>query len=67
MRELGGELNILLRAGAADLEAVAGERLAQAILKARVGDIQVEPGYDGLFGKTHIWPEKEMAGLATAQ
>ena len=54
MRELGGELNILLRAGAADLEAVAGERLAQAILKARVGDIQVEPGYDGLFGKTHI-------------
>ena len=65
--ELGGELNILLRAGAADLEAVAGERLAQAILKARVGDIQVEPGYDGLFGKTHIWPEKEMAGLATAQ
>jgi PHP family Zn ribbon phosphoesterase len=54
--ELGGELTVLTQATIADLEAVAGERLAQGILKARIGDIQVEPGYDGVFGKICLWP-----------
>jgi len=65
--ELGGELTVLMKATAADLEAVAGERLAQGILKARMGDIQVEPGYDGLFGKICLWPGENKGGSAVLQ
>ena len=61
LRALGDELNVLVHASPADLEAVAGERLAQAILKARSGDIWVEPGYDSLFGKIRIWSETDEA------
>ena len=57
IRELGGELRVLAHAGAADLEAVAGERLAQAILRARLGDVTVDPGYDGVYGTVRVWPE----------
>ena len=58
VRELGSELQVLLRAEKADLEKVAGEELTLAILKARSGDVEVEPGYDGLYGKVRIWPER---------
>ena len=33
---------------------VAGETLARNILKARVGEVMVEPGYDGLYGKVSV-------------
>jgi uncharacterized protein (TIGR00375 family) len=65
VQELGGELTILTQTSASDLEAVAGERLAQGILRVRRGDIQVDPGYDGLFGRIHLWPEEGPKG-ATA-
>ncbi len=52
--ELGSELSVLIRAEAADLTPVAGERLARAVLQARRGDIQVAPGYDGVFGKVSL-------------
>ncbi|MCI0877384.1 MAG: DNA helicase UvrD, partial [Chloroflexi bacterium] len=57
VRELGGELRVLAHAGAADLEAAAGERMAQGILKARLGDVTVEPGYDGVYGTVRVWPD----------
>ena len=55
--ELGSEIQALIWTKADDLIAVAGEKLAEAVLKARVGDIQVDPGYDGVYGKIRIWPE----------
>ena len=55
--ELGSELQVPMAISAGDLEQAAGENLAQAILRARVGDIRVDPGYDGVYGKVHVWPE----------
>ena len=52
--ELDSELNVLIRVRAADLVPVAGERLARAILQTRRGDIQITPGYDGVFGKVSL-------------
>ena len=52
--EFGSELNLLIRAEAADLVPVAGEGLARAILEARRGDIRVAPGYDGVYGKVSL-------------
>ncbi len=52
--ELGSELAVLREAGGADLEAAAGPELTAAVLRARVGDIYVEPGYDGVYGKVSL-------------
>lgn len=52
--ELENELNVLAWTGEADLIAVAGETLARNILKVRMGEVRVEPGYDGLYGKVTV-------------
>ena len=49
--ELGSELRALVHAGAAELERAAGEGLALAVLRARAGDVAVEPGFDGVYGR----------------
>lgn len=56
-RQLGSELQVLMTASATDLAKVAGENLARAITRARFGDVRVDPGYDGVYGKIHVWPE----------
>ncbi len=53
---LGSELQVLMRASASDLERLSGERLAQAILSARVGSVDTEPGFDGVYGKVRAKP-----------
>ena len=57
VRELGGELTALIKSPFSDLAAVAGEAMAAAVLQARVGDIRVEPGFDGVFGKVSLAPD----------
>ena len=58
VQELGSELHVLVETDGSDLERVAGERLAQGILKARTGDVRVEPGYDGLYGTVRLWDDE---------
>ena len=55
--ELGSELQVLMTASETDLAKVAGESLAQAIMRARLGDVRIDPGYDGVYGKIHVRPE----------
>ena len=56
VRELGNELNVLLRASPADLAAAAGEVVAQGVLRARRGEVDLDPGYDGVYGRVMVWP-----------
>jgi len=60
-RELDSELHVLMTASETDLAKVAGESLARAIMRARVGDVRIDPGYDGVYGKIHVWPEDYRA------
>ncbi|MGI8419861.1 MAG: endonuclease Q family protein [Candidatus Levyibacteriota bacterium] len=57
--ELKSELHVLLRAPIAYIEKVGGGKLAQAVTKVRKGNISIDPGYDGIFGKVQIWHEGE--------
>ena len=42
-----------------EIAKISGGRVAEGIKKVRVGDIVVEPGYDGVFGTVKIWPESK--------
>lgn len=58
--ELTSELEVLLRAPLNDIEKVAAStKLAEAVMKVRGGDIAIDPGFDGEFGKVKIWNEEE--------
>lgn len=54
IEELGSEIEVLINARPDELARVSGERIARAIDLVRAGDLQVEPGYDGVFGKVSI-------------
>ena len=53
--ELGSEIEVLARSDADDIRALAGERVAQAVMRARAGDVTVEPGFDGQYGTVRVW------------
>ncbi len=62
--KFGSSLKILLDASRKDLEAETAPEIAEAIIRARQGDVLIEPGYDGVFGRIRIFPaEKPGPGL----
>jgi len=54
LKEFGSELNALLFADAPSVESAAGGRLASLLIKARAGEIIMQPGYDGEYGRLVI-------------
>ncbi len=50
----GDEFSVLLDAPRESISRVAGERVADAVLAAREGRIEVTPGYDGVYGVPKI-------------
>lgn len=51
IERFGNEFNVLLEAAEDELKKVVDEKLAAAIMKNREGKINVEPGYDGVYGR----------------
>jgi uncharacterized protein (TIGR00375 family) len=54
--DVGPELHVLETATPDAIAEVAGERIAEGVVRARQGKAVVEPGYDGVYGSVHIWP-----------
>lgn len=52
---LGPELHILTAAGASDVEAAAGDRIAEGVMRARLGQVRLRPGFDGEYGTVQLW------------
>jgi len=55
LSELGSEFSILLETPIKDIRRASSGDLATAIAKMRRGDVTIEPGYDGVFGKVKIF------------
>jgi PHP family Zn ribbon phosphoesterase len=54
----GNEFRILLDLPEKDLLTLAEEKIARAIIKIRKGNVDIRPGYDGVYGQILI-PEEE--------
>lgn len=55
IRRVGTELRALTEADADEIAAAAGERVAEGVMRARAGEVSVEPGFDGQYGAVRIW------------
>ena len=53
----GTEFDVLLKTPEEQLRKVAPAKIAEGILRMRRGEVQVEPGYDGEYGKVTIFGE----------
>jgi uncharacterized protein (TIGR00375 family) len=58
IERLGGELSVLLEAPLKDVARAGGERLGEALSRARSGRVNVSPGFDGVYGKISIFGGK---------
>ncbi len=63
IENLGNEFNVLLEASQTDLDSVTLPEIAKGIIMVRGGKVQIEPGYDGVFGKVRIFSKKEHKNL----
>ncbi len=63
----GSEFNVLLKTPYKELDNIAGVKIAEGVVKVRKGQIVVEPGYDGIFGKVKIWSEELILAEAPVQ
>ncbi|OGY23347.1 MAG: hypothetical protein A2Y57_00070 [Candidatus Woykebacteria bacterium RBG_13_40_7b] len=60
VNSLGSEIAILIKTPAEKIERITPHlKVAEGIERVRSGNIVIEPGFDGVFGKVKIWPESE--------
>jgi uncharacterized protein (TIGR00375 family) len=64
IQELGPELFILREAQLGDIELKAGPLVSEGIRRLRSGKVEVQPGYDGEYGKIKILDKGEIERLS---
>lgn len=67
VKSLGGEIKILLETDLKEIEKVGGELLSQAIEKIRKGELLIEGGFDGQYGRIKIFQEGQARQKAIDQ
>ncbi|KKU85570.1 MAG: PHP domain protein [Candidatus Gottesmanbacteria bacterium GW2011_GWA2_47_9] len=61
---LGSEFEILLNADQSSLQSATLPEIAEGIMRVREGRVQIEPGYDGEYGKIKIFEQGEQQAIA---
>jgi len=60
IKAFNNELNILLNVLPQELETTALPEIAEGIIRVRKGNVHIEPGYDGVYGKVRIFSKGEQ-------
>ena len=55
----GNEMNILLKSEIKEIEKTTLPEIAQGIERVRKGEVFIQPGFDGQFGKISLWQSEE--------
>ncbi|HSW47481.1 MAG TPA: endonuclease Q family protein [Candidatus Saccharimonadales bacterium] len=58
-KELGSEVDILLKINLSEVEKVSNSQIANALGKVRKGEITLSPGFDGEYGKVKVFSDEE--------
>lgn len=64
IRHLGSEFFILREAPLEDIEHKAGTLVAEGIRRLRSGKVEIQPGYDGEYGKIKVMDKSEIDMLS---
>jgi len=64
LRSLGTELFIIRKAPLEDIALAAGPIMAEGIRRLRCGQVKIQPGYDGEYGRIQVIDKAEIAQLA---
>lgn len=59
IEKLDNEFTVLLEASQPDLQNATLPEIAEAVIRVRQGKVQIEPGYDGVYGKIKIFSQAE--------
>lgn len=59
----GSELHATLLANRGELEEVVGPEVADAIVRVRRGDVEIAPGYNGVYGRLSLRPRPKESSL----
>jgi len=68
IEKFGSELDILLDTSISDLKSATLLEISEAVSRVREGKVNIEPGYDGAYGKIRIFSEgekKKVSGQKT--
>ncbi len=63
IKDFGSEFAILLDIPISELKSKAGPEIVEAISRVRQGKVNVEPGYDGVYGRIKIFSETEKKDI----
>lgn len=57
------EFSILLDLNEEEIAQVSNQEIATSVIRVREGNVHIEAGYDGVFGKIHLYAEGEQERL----
>jgi len=61
IRDFGSEFEVLLKTSKEEISSCAGTKVAEAVVRVRKGQVKVDPGYDGVYGKIRLFDSEEKS------
>ena len=64
IKHFGSEFKILLTISPGQIEQASSPEIAEGVSRVRQGKVQIEPGYDGEFGRIKIFQDEERGNFS---